>query len=299
MSPQSPARVGVAPGTSDQRVRQAAAELARELGIPLVSGDVEQGSALPGGRSGVEQRSSLPNPISQFDFLLVRGEHRLELHEIGRRGASPIFVEFASGSASYRRRSSHDRHQPLARAVGLRHGTSSVVDATAGLARDTFLLASFGCRVIAVERSPLLGALIRDGLERAAIRDDPHLRAVVQRIKLVIQDAREVLAGMSEADAPDVVYIDPMYPPKRKSALPKKDMLVLRRLVGNDFDAGELLETARAVARKRVVVKRHRRNPPLAPRPMIQYAGKLVRYDVYRPLDPQRLPGRQPGHTML
>ncbi len=194
----------------------------------------------------------------------------------------------------YRRRSARDRRQPLALAVGLRHGTPTVVDATAGLGRDAFLLAALGCSVIAVERSPVLGALIRDGLERAANSGDASLATVVERIKLVIQDAREVLAGMSEAAAPDVVYIDPMYPPTRKSALAKKEMRALRRIVGDDPDAGELLEIARRVARKRVVVKRRRRGPPLAPEPAIQYRGKQVRYDVYLPLPPKR-PQAPPG----
>ena len=72
------------------------------------------------------------------------------------------------------------------------------------------------------------------------------------------------------------------------AGLSKKEMRVLRRIAGDDPDAGELLEIARRVARKRVVVKRHRRGPPLAPQPDLQYRGKQVRYDVYLPLPPKR-----------
>jgi 16S rRNA (guanine1516-N2)-methyltransferase len=165
--------------------------------------------------------------------------------------------------------------------MGLRGKSGTVVDATAGLARDAFLLACLGCTVTAVERSPVLGVLIRDGLIRAAGSDDLGLVAVVDRMKLVVGDAREVVNRMAASAAPDVVYLDPMYPPRTNSALAKKEMRVLRRLVGDDPDAGALLAAARTAARQRVVVKRCRRAPPLAPRPAMQYMGKQVRYDVY------------------
>ncbi len=58
-------------------------------------------------------------------------------------------------------------------------------------------------------------------------------------------------------------------------------MGILRRIVGHDEDAGELLDTARAVARRHVVVKRMRHAPPLAPGPTRVYKGKTTRYDVY------------------
>ena len=91
-------------------------------------------------------------------------------------------------------------------------------------------------------------------------------------------------AGIYAEAAPDVVYLDPMYPPKKKSALVKKEMRICRMLVGEDEDAGELLEIARRVARRRVVVKRLRHAPPLKANAAAEYVGRTVRYDVYQPV---------------
>lgn len=261
----SSASVAVTAGTDDEDVRARAAALAAELALPLV----------------IQEQSFDQTP----ELLLVVGEDRLELHDARRGAAGPVFVDFARGSLGFRRRSSLSRRQPIALAVGLRRGPVTVVDATAGLAQDSFLLASLGCTVIAVERSAVLGALVRDGLRRAQAVGSHALSTVIRRITLVVDDARRVLARMTASSAPDVVYLDPMYPPKKKTALPKKEMRMCRRLVGDDRDAGELLTVARRLARRRVVVKRPRHAPPLAPHPPIQFRAKLVRYDVYHPVD--------------
>jgi len=310
-TPTGPARVGVTAGIDEEKARAAAEALARELALPLLDlrhrgqscgppqAETEPGAQATGqdpraGAWGSERCGTFAyahfgdSADERFDLLLVVGAHRLELWETGRGGTGPIFVDLVGGAVGYRRRSSRDRRQPLALAVALRDGPCTVVDATAGLARDAFLLAGLGCTVIAVERSEVLGALIRDGLQRGQAQGDAALQTVLNRMKLVVAEAREVLAGMTGSAAPDVVYLDPMYPPRRKSALAKKEMRICRRLVGDDPDAGELLEAARLAARKRVVVKRHHRAPPLAPRPVMQHIGKEVRYDVYHPYDPQR-----------
>jgi len=263
------AKVGVAHGIENESIRAQAAVLAEELGLPFVDSD-------------------LPSAETP-ELLLVVGERRLELREAGRGLMGPIFVDFVRGPVGFRRRSGRSRRQPIGLAVGLPRGPVTVVDATAGLAQDSFLLASLGCTVIAVERSPVLGALIRDGLRRARAEGSPEVVAVVDRITFIADDARNVLARMTGTTAPQVVYIDPMYPPKKKTALPKKEMRICRRLVGDDQDAGELLMIARQVATRRVVVKRHPYAAPLAPRPAIQFPGKKVRYDVYRPIG-YRLP---------
>ncbi len=258
------ARVAVSPDTGDERIQAKAAALATELGLPLAAADCPPGQA--------------PN------LLLVIGERRLELREARRSRVGPIFADFVGRWRRLRYGSGLSRRQPIARAVGLRRGPVTVVDATAGLARDSLLLAALGCTVIAVERCAVLGSLIRDGLQRAALEGAPEIHPVLDRITLIVDDARNVLAEMVGPGSPDVVYLDPMYPPKKKSALPNKEMRVCRRLVGDDPDAGELLAVARRAVRKRVVVKRHSHAPPLAPAPNMQFIGKLVRYDVYHPL---------------
>ena len=247
-------------------VRGSAAELARELALPLAPG------------WDCAHRS--------FALLLVVCEGRLELQETGRRASGPVSVDFVGGATGYRRVSARSRRQPIARAIGRRGGPITVVDATAGLGRDSFLLACLGCTVVAVERSPVLGALLRDGLVRAAAHRDHALRAIVDRITLTVDDARRYLGNLDGDTVPDVVYLDPMYPERKKSALAKKEMRVCRQLVGGDEDAGELLEAARRVARRRVVVKRHASAPALTPGVAVRYTGRSVRYDLYLPVTP-------------
>jgi 16S rRNA (guanine1516-N2)-methyltransferase len=256
--------VAVCPKGASRRLHDRAASLAGELALPLAESD---GGADP----------------QRYVLLLVVTDQRLELRETGRRTGKPLFVDFVGGAVGFRRRAAGSRRQPIARAIGLRGDPPTVLDATAGLGRDSFLLACLGCTVIAVERSPVLGALLRDGLDRAALARDEELRTVVARISLTIGDAGRVLTGMAKDAAPDVVYLDPMYPPKKKSALAKKEMRICRVLVGDDDDAGELLKVARRVTRRRVVVKRLRHAPPLATDVATKYLGRTVRYDVYRP----------------
>jgi len=253
----TPPRVGVCAAAPDEQLRSRARVLAAESNLPVVARD--------GG---------------DCDLLLVVTSQGLELQETGRGAAGGVKVNFSAAGENARRLATASRRQPIALAVGLKKHTPTLVDATAGLGRDALLLARLGCPVIAVERSVILGAMLRDALERAATVP-PVGRIRPCQMTLIVGDAVDVLARMSDQEAPDVVYLDPMYPPSGKSALPKKEMRILRRLVGDDPDAGGLLEVARRVARDRVVVKRTPRAPPLAPAPTMSYRGKLARYDVY------------------
>jgi 16S rRNA (guanine1516-N2)-methyltransferase len=209
-------------------------------------------------------------------LLLAVTAEGLELRE----GASPtktaLRIDFTSidtrvGAGNLSRR------QPLARAVGRKNRT--VLDATAGLGHDAALLACMGYDVTAVERSPIVAALLADALDRA--RDDDRMcGALGDRLSIITGEARIVLAELDEP--PDVVYIDPMFPPRRKSsALPKKSIRLIRRLVGDDPDADELLDAARGRARNRVVVKRPSYADPVGGAPDVTIKSKLVRYDLY------------------
>lgn len=246
-------------------LREAARTLANELGLPLTGPEV--------------------GPSDTFDLFLVVGERGLELRPSGRNAPGSVRVDFVGGATGYRRVSGTSRRQPIARAVGIHRGVRKVLDATAGLGRDAFLLACLGCSVTAIERSPILGAMFCDGLARATAHPDERLRDVIARINLVVDDARNILSELAEADRPDVVYLDPMYPERSKAALVKKEMRLCRQLVGDDPDASELLDLARRVARRRVVVKRHRLALPLAADVALRYDGRRARYDVYRPAD--------------
>jgi 16S rRNA (guanine1516-N2)-methyltransferase len=207
-------------------------------------------------------------------LLLVLTAHGLELRDASEPRMGPVRADFSQ--LDLRPYSpSLSRRQPLARAFGKR--VRYIVDATAGYAQDALLLALMGFRVTAIERAPVVAALARDGLRRLETQSGTALAA---RLQLLAGDARRLLPAL--APRPDAVYIDPMFPPKRrKSAAARKEMRLLRELVGDDPDAVELLHIARGVAADRVVVKRPDDAPPLAPDPDVIFSGKLVRYDVY------------------
>jgi 16S rRNA (guanine1516-N2)-methyltransferase len=134
-----------------------------------------------------------------------------------------------------------------------------------------------GFRVTALERSPIVAALAGDGLRRFTAHTT---MGPTHRLQWLTGDARVLLPAITPR--PDAIYLDPMFPPKRrKSTAVKKEMRFLRELIGDDADAVELLDISRRTALDRVVVKRPDDAPPLVPEPSMSLAGKLVRYDVY------------------
>jgi 16S rRNA (guanine1516-N2)-methyltransferase len=210
--------------------------------------------------------------------LVLTPEH-LELRALASEG--PVYVDFVGGAVAHRRRYGGGRGQEIAKAVGLKKGaTPTVLDATAGLGRDAFVLASLGCTVTLVERSPVVAALLADGLERAAL--DAETAPIAARMRLLCGNAVQIMQHLDEAARPDVVYLDPMYPHRHKSALVKKEMRLFREVVGEDPDADALLPTALAVARQRVVIKRPDYAEPMAGRvPTMSVRTKNHRFDVY------------------
>ena len=231
----------------------------------------------------LSERLSLPlsSPESpNADLLLVVSEARLELREVGT-STGPIYADFTGGRAAHRRQFGGGKNQPLARAVGLKKGaTPSVLDATAGLGRDAFVLATLGCPVRLVERSRIIGALLEDGLKRA--ETDPEVSPIASRMSLSVGQATEIMCALDDTKRPDVVYLDPMYPHGNKTALQKKEMRLFRVLVGDDEDAPELLDAALVCAKGRVVVKRPRNAPFLGTRePRGEVRSKNTRYDLY------------------
>jgi len=213
-------------------------------------------------------------------LLLTLTTERLELRQTGKGAEGPLFVDFIGGAVDYRRRQTTSRKEAIARAVGLKSGARPVVlDITAGLGRDSFILASLGCTVQMVERSPVVAALLADALARA--KEEPMLAEIMARISLMVGDSLEILRTWQH-ERPEVIYIDPMYPHRSKSALVKKEMRLIRLLVGDDEDSDQLLAAARAIATRRVVVKRPRLAPALlGTEPNFTIGGKNSRFDVY------------------
>lgn len=152
----------------------------------------------------------------------------------------------------------------------------TAVDATAGLGEDSLLLAAAGFSVTLCECNPVIAALLRDALRRAA--DVPELRRVVARMRFVEGDSLAVLPCLPEP--PDVVYLDPMFPARQKSAAVKKKFQLLHCLERPCANQEELLRAALDARPRKVVVKRPPKGPHLAGvKPDYSLEGKAVRYD--------------------
>ena len=205
-------------------------------------------------------------------------QHQLQQRRPSKR--QPLFVDF-TGPRILRRSRDSLRKQALCRAVGIKPGRPlpRVLDATAGLGTDAFLLACAGCEVVLLERSPLIHALLEDGLRRAA--EDPAASPIVARMTL---HHRDFIQTEGDEWRADTVYLDPMFGPRRTAA--GRNMAWLQAILsGEDKQEQEepaLLRRARDMARKRIAVKRPRHCPPLAGvEPDIRYPGSSSRYDVY------------------
>ncbi|MGB7318350.1 MAG: class I SAM-dependent methyltransferase [Planktotalea sp.] len=192
---------------------------------------------------------------------------------------SALRVDFVNGAVAHRLRFGGGRGQDLPKAMGLRAGkTPKIIDATAGLGRDAFLLASLGAEVTMIERSAQMHALLLDGMARAKA-EGGEFAGITARMRLLHGDAKDLLPGLGG----EAILIDPMHPPRKNSALVKKELRQVREIVGTDEDAADLLRVALQSASKRVVLKWPAKADPIeGVRPCShQIIGKSTRYDVF------------------
>lgn len=227
------------------------------------------------GRYGFSISAADPD---QYQLFLTC--HHLELRSPEALRFKPLYVEFLEGKAAHRLRFGGGRGQSIARACGLKGGfTPTILDLTAGLGRDAFVLASLGCTVTMVERNPVIAALLEDGIARA--EQDSDIGAwVKERLRLVHTSAKDYLSRTQEEF--DVIYLDPMFPDRNKSASVKKEMQVFHDIVGSDSDSAKLLGMAMRHAGRRVVVKRPRLAPTIdGQKPPASIEGKSTRFDLY------------------
>lgn len=241
-----------------------AAVLSEELALPLIEGPQD------------------PVKISTADAVLEVDGGALCLRQTGRGAPGPVIVDFGSAALRHRRRAG--ANELLGRAVGLGKKTPlSILDATAGLGTDSFVLADLGCVMHLFERHPVIARLLRAGINAASLSGDPWLNDVVSRMTLYSADARSSDArAMSDLD---VIYLDPMFAVRDKSAAVKKEMALFQRLLGDtadDKDGESLLAWALEQNVARIVVKRAAKAPVLAAlKPSHCIKGKAVRYDVH------------------
>jgi 16S rRNA (guanine1516-N2)-methyltransferase len=224
--------------------------LAKELGLPLVTN------------------------ASYEDYRLILTPLYLGLQKTDSLSTA-LYVDFLSPKIQFRKRCATLKNERLARAFGLKKKSQpTIIDATGGLARDSFIIASLGFHVTILERSPIIHALIRDGIQRAKQKIE-----AVNRLLLIQANA---IHWLNQNTQPDIIYLDPMFDERKKSALPKKEMLIFHDIVGDDSDSPQLLITALACAKQRVVVKRARLASYLNEIiPTYSLKGNSCRFDVY------------------
>ncbi len=246
----------VAVVTTDDAPRAAA--LAAQLMLPLCASSTE-----------------LPSNCAAY---LRYCDARLQLFPADPKQSGPVCVDFASGAATHRLQSGGEL---IVKAVKGRSKESlRVIDATAGLGRDSFILAAHGFDVTAIERNAIIAALLDDGLRRA---QQLSVADIAARMRLISGDAQVFIAALAEAQRPEVIYLDPMFAHAEKAAQVKKEMRLFRQLLGDETcDEAALLTTARAKAKLRVVVKRAIKAGYLAGvAPAYALSGKAIRFDIY------------------
>ena len=198
-----------------------------------------------------------------------------------------------------------------------KHGAlPCVIDATGGLCQDAWALASAGCRLLVIEQHPVVHALVADGLHRARLYASQHKQPPVPqfkepqltepqlvntvndtpeddiadtaaRISLLHANASDYLSSMARHQQ-HVIYLDPMYPAKRKNAASKKGMQFLQSLLGpaTPNNDAQLLGAATECGVPRVVVKRPKGAGLLAGSELFSGQRTVIespntRYDIY------------------
>lgn len=247
---------------------EAGTVLSQRLGLPAESFEAPLKQVLKSYSEGV---------------ALVLGPEGLGLHALDMPGSDAVRISLAEGALGWRLARQRARQEMIVKACGLLKAEQAlhVFDATAGLLRDASVLAAAGAHVQVAERSPVIAALIEDGLQR--MKGHADMADLLSRLVFVPGDSLRLLREMARSEnRPDVIYLDPMFPHRDKAALVKKEMRIFRAVVGEDNDADALLPAALAVARRRVVVKRPRHAPWLADqKPALVMEGKSGRFDIH------------------
>ncbi|MEC8333380.1 MAG: class I SAM-dependent methyltransferase, partial [Verrucomicrobiota bacterium] len=223
---------------------------------------------------------------SKLKALLVYLNNGLYLVQVTMENFLFISANFHGDTVKYRRQKGGGKNEMIAKAIGLNINTKlNILDATCGLGSDAFILASLGGHVTMIERVVEIHALVEDALMQAVEWgrfSDPKLLGILNRMKLIKAEAATHMPSIKRENRPDVVYLDPMFPPRKKSAKVKKEMNVLRNIVGSDSDSDQMLRIALNCALKRVVVKRPKSAKSIGYEKVnYTFKGKSNRYDVY------------------
>ncbi len=255
----------------DPYVKKQALSLSLRLNLPFLD------------HTSVDKSRLARMDSDRYRYYLAFDTDGLSLCPLNSRDHGAVRVDFGAGAQAHRRHFGGGNGQNIAKALGISGSFKpSVFDLTAGLGGDSFVFASLGCKVVLFERQPIIAALLKDGIDRALIDNDLELREIVARLSLHSCDSIEVLGRMTQGTKPDVIYIDPMFPERQKSAKVKKEMQVFHNIVGGDHDSACLLRSAINSARYRVVVKRPSKARFLGDiQPTYSLKGKSTRFDIF------------------
>ncbi|MEE9451147.1 MAG: class I SAM-dependent methyltransferase [Gammaproteobacteria bacterium] len=248
--------MNIAVSVAEQQFVSQAQQLAQTLALPFIQYD----------------------QIPHYDAILLHTLAGLKL--TWPKQKQNLHIDFLRGKNNHRRFFSGGYKQLIARACAVKkNAPPTILDATAGLGSDAFALACLGCHIHLIERSPLIAALLSDALSR--LRTNTTLYKGIS-LHLTPGNACHIMQAIDSEKKPDIVYLDPMHPIQRRSALAKKEMRLLRGIVGSDDDANNLFIHALECAQKRIVVKRPRFAAPLNEhKPDLVYSGQSSRFDVY------------------
>jgi len=141
-------------------------------------------------------------------------------------------IDFSKDKLAYRVSRLRGTNELIAKAIGYKPGTAlTVFDTTAGLGVEAFLLAALGCHVTLFERHPIVADALSDALNQA--KEDLTLAPIIAKMDFHPQCAIEYFKQHADC-FPDVIYCDPMFAPRKKSAAVKQTMQLLQTLVGQD-----------------------------------------------------------------
>ena len=257
-----------------------------DRGVPKIKLDrLSQQTSIPLFKKDLQSKK-LP------DYLLHISTEKLELRKVPESSkkkpdkALSISIDFAAGKSQHRRLQGGGKGQDISKAIGLHKiQNPTVLDLTAGMGGDAFVLASLGAEVTMLERNTIVHALLDDAIDRAKLVVDDELEEILTRLSLVKLSAMDYLESLNESELPDVIYFDPMFPSRNKTAQVKKEMQFFHDIVGDDEDSESVLLLALTKAEKRIVVKRPRLAEKLTKKlePAFQIIGKSTRYDIYLP----------------
>jgi len=255
------------PGNAPNSVRENTRALSRLTGWQICDKIQWIRATMP----ELSERTLDESDCAFFEYLDDKLILRLELDDAPQQ----LSFDLVEGEVGLRAERANKSNEILARAIGCKpHYRPDVIDATAGMGRDSLIMASLGCNVVMQERNPAIFQLLNNALDRFQSQSK-----IAARLSLHPLDCCK---GEFAAEASEVFYLDPMFPQRKKSALVKKEMRLFKRLAGDDLDSDQLLRAALAKASNRVVVKRPKGAPFLADKsPSHQVVSKKFRYDVY------------------